>query len=157
MAVLERTITINVPVEKVFNFLIKPESWKEIYPNITEIRDIQSLPTGGYRFSCRFNMFAGMRCEVDTENTDVAVNQRIGYKSTYGIKGKKPVELDETISFSPEDGKTKLTYKAEYKVPVPVVGTLIETVFMKMNERSIKTCVNKILKLKWNRLHKYKN
>jgi len=83
-------------------------------------------------------------CQVDTENTDVAVNQRIGYKSTYGIKGKKPIELDETISFSPEDGKTKLTYKAEYKVPVPVVGTLIEAVFMKMNERMIKTCLNNL-------------
>jgi len=144
MAVLERTITINASVEKVFNFLIKPESWKEIYPKITEIRDVQSLPNGGYRFSYRFNMFAGMRCEVDTENTDVAVNQRIGYKSTCGIKGNKPVELNETISFSPEDGKTKLTYKAEYKVPVPVVGVLIESVLMKINERMIRTCLNNL-------------
>jgi len=144
MAVLEKITTINAPVEKVFNFLIKPESWKDIYPNITEVRDVQSLPTGGYRFSCRFNMFAGMHCEVDTENTDVAVNQRIGYKSTYGIKGKKPVELDETISFSPEDGKTKLTYKAENKVLVPVVGTLIEALLMRMNERMIKTCLNNL-------------
>ena len=144
MAVLEKTTTINAPVEKVFNFLIKPETWKEIYPNITEIRNIQSLPNSGYRFSCRFNMFAGMHCEVDTENTDVAVNQRIGYKSTYGIKGKKPIELDETISFSPEDSKTKLTYKAEYKVPVPVVGTLIEAVLMKMNEWTVKTCLNNL-------------
>jgi carbon monoxide dehydrogenase subunit G len=144
MAVLERTITINAPVEKVFNFLIKPESWKEIYPKITEIRDIQSLPNGGYRFSYRFNMFAGMRCEVDTENTDVVTNQLIGYKNTCGIKGKKSVELNETISFSPEDGKTKLTYKAEYKVPVPVVGVLIESVLMKINERMIRTCLNNL-------------
>ena len=144
MPVLEKTITINAPVEKVFNFLIKPESWKEIYPKITEIRDIQSLPNGGYRFSYRFNMFAGMHCEIDTENTDVVVNQRLAYKNTCGVKGIKRIELDETISFSSEDGKTKLIYRAENKVSVPVIGVLIETFLMKMNERMVKTCLANI-------------
>ena len=47
MAVLDKTIIINAPVEKIFDFLIKPESWKEIYPKITNIEKVESLPTGG--------------------------------------------------------------------------------------------------------------
>ncbi len=43
MAVLEKTNTINAPVDKVFGFLIKPENWKEVDPNIIDIRDVQSL------------------------------------------------------------------------------------------------------------------
>ncbi len=144
MAVLDRTVTINAPVENVFSFLIKPESWKEIYPNITEIKQVESLPSGGYCYHYKFNMFAGIQCEVDTENTNVVANQRLGYHNTCGLIGKKDIELDEDLRFDSEDGKTKLTYHATNKVAIPVVHEIIETLLMKMNDRMLKKCLTNL-------------
>ncbi len=82
MAQLEKTITINAPPDRVFSFLRNPENWEEIYPKITEIKDIQSLPAGGYRYRWKFQMVAGMSCTVESENIDVVSNQLLGYENT---------------------------------------------------------------------------
>ena len=144
MAILDKTIIIDAPVEKIFDFIIKPESWKEIYPKITNIEKVESLPTGGYRYHCKFDMFAGMKCEVDTENTEVVANQRLSYHNTCGLIGKKNIELDEDLRFYSEDGKTKITYHASNKVPVPIIHELIETLLMKMNERMVDKCLTNL-------------
>jgi ligand-binding SRPBCC domain-containing protein len=109
MATLEKSITINAPAKKVFTFLSKPENWKEIYPKITEIRDVNQLLSGGYRYSWRFKMVAGIPCEVRSENTELVANRSIGLKNTCSIGGVRYAELDETLYLNPEDGKTKLT------------------------------------------------
>jgi carbon monoxide dehydrogenase subunit G len=135
MATLEKTITINAPTAKVFTFLSKPENWKEVYPKITEIRDINRLPDGGYRYSWRFKMVAGISCEVRSENTELVANRSIGLKNTCGIGKVRYVELDETLYLHSEDGKTNLTYRAKNRVPVPLIHALFESLFMKMNGR----------------------
>lgn len=144
MSVLDKTIVINAPVEKVYNFLIKPESWKEIYPKITNIEKVESLPDGGYRYHCKFDMFAGMQCEVDTENTEVVSNERIGYHNTCGFLGKKTIDVDELLQFDSENGKTKLTYHATNTVPIPIIHEFIESLLMKMNERMINKCLTNL-------------
>lgn len=137
MATLEKTITINAPTKKVYTFLSKPEHWKEIYPKITEIRDVNQLLSGGYRYSWRFKMVAGIPCEVRSENTQLVANRSIGLKNTCGIGGVRYVELDETLYLHPENGKTKLTYRAKNRVPVPLIHALFESLFMKMNGRRV--------------------
>lgn len=145
MAELDKTIKINAPVDKVFNFIIKPESWKEIYPKITEIKEIESLPGGGYRYFCKLNMFAGIQCEAETENTNVVANQRLEYKSRCGISGIKNIgTYDEVLSFDSENGTTKLTYHASNEVPVPIIHGLIESFIMKMSERMIDKCLSNL-------------
>jgi len=144
MAVLEKTITINAPVDKVFSFLNKPENWKVIYPKITKIRDIQPLPSGGYSYAWRFKMVAGIPCEVMSENTEIVANQRLGIKNRCGIKGVRYVELNETLHLDSEDGKTKLTYRASNKVPVPLIHALFETLFMKMNGRRVNSLLENL-------------
>ncbi len=139
MAVLEKTITINASVNKVYSFLNKPENWKQIYPKITEIKDIQPL-TAGYRYRWKFNMVVGMSCSVDSENTDVVSNQRLGYKNTCGIGGTRVVELNEIFTLNSEKGKTRLDYLANNSVHIPLVGKLFEPLFMEMNDRRIKSC-----------------
>jgi hypothetical protein len=89
-------------------------------------------------------MFAGMKCEVDTENTEVVANKRIAYHNTCGLIGKKNIELDEDLRFDSEDGKTKLTYHASNKVPIPIINEFIETLLMKMNERMVDKCLTNL-------------
>jgi hypothetical protein len=51
MAKLDRSITINAPVEKVFDLVSDPNNMLEIWPNLVEVKDIQRLPisTSGER------------------------------------------------------------------------------------------------------------
>jgi ligand-binding SRPBCC domain-containing protein len=144
MATLEKAITINAPAKKVFTFLSRPQNWKEIYPKITEIRDVNQLLSGGYRYSWKFKMVAGIPCEVRSENTGLVANRSIGLKNICSIGGVRYVELDETLSFHPEDGKTKLTYRAKNRVPVPLIHAPFEFLFMKMNGRRVDSFVSNL-------------
>jgi uncharacterized membrane protein len=43
MAKLEKSVTINAPVEKVFSYVGDPQNQLEWLPGITEVRDSESL------------------------------------------------------------------------------------------------------------------
>ena len=72
---------------------------------------------------------AGMKFNGSSENTEVVQNERTVTESTGGI--------DSTITwtFQPEDGGTNVTVEAEYKVPVPLLGKLAESVIVRQNQK----------------------
>jgi Polyketide cyclase / dehydrase and lipid transport len=133
MAVLEKTCTINAPVDKVFSFLINPKNWKEIDPNIIEIRNVQSLPNGGYRLLCKYKLIGGLHSEYDIEYTDVISNELFSYRYTCF----KYIKVHEVLSFKSENGKTNLTYKIINNVHIPLINALIEKLFIKMYEPTL--------------------
>jgi len=140
MAVLEKTCTINAPVDKVFSFLIKPENWKKIDPKIIEITDVQSLPNGGYRFSCKYKIVGGLHYAFDIEYTGVKSNERFSYRYTCC----KYIKVDEVLSFTSENGKTNLTYKIISNVHIPLINALLEKLFMKMYEPMLPTFLDNL-------------
>ena len=130
MAKLERTITINAPVEKVFAYWTQPTNLPEIWPSLVEVKDVQRLPNGGNRLQGVYRM-AGMRFEVTSEDTEYVTNQRTVTKVEGGIEGTI------TWIFQPEDGGTRLITKWEYTVPIPLLGRLADTFIVKQNEREV--------------------
>ncbi len=48
MARVERSITINAPVEKVFAYIIDPTNELESIPSITDIRNVKGEGVGGF-------------------------------------------------------------------------------------------------------------
>jgi len=127
MATIKKSIKINAPVEKVFEYANKPENLPEIWPSMIEAKDIQPLPNGGYKFRWVYKM-AGMRFNGTSVDTEVVPNERTVTQSTGGI------ESTITWVFEPEDGGTKVTSLAEYKIPVPLLGKIAEAIIVKMNE-----------------------
>jgi len=127
MATIKKSIQINAPVEKVFEYAEKPEILPEIWPSIVEVKNIKELPNGGYSFDWVYKM-AGMRFTGSSEHTEVVPNERTVSLSTGGI--------DSTITweYQPVDGGTKFTTTVEYKVPIPLLGKLAESIIVKMNE-----------------------
>ncbi|MBF0566119.1 MAG: hypothetical protein HQK89_12850, partial [Nitrospirae bacterium] len=109
---LIKSIVINAPLEKVFDFLNKPENLKEIYPRIVEILDITPLANSCHTYRWKFSMVAGIQREVVSENTEIIPNKKISTKNTCGLKGWKFVFIDETMEFDTINGKTKIVYKA---------------------------------------------
>jgi len=127
MAKVEKTITINAPVEKVFGYVNEPTNLPEIWPSMVEAKDVQRLPNGGNSFGWVYKM-AGMRFEGTSEDTEVVANQRVVSKSKGGI------ESTITWTFQPEASGTKVTFEAEYTVPIPLLGKLAEAFIVKQNE-----------------------
>ena len=128
MAKIEKTITINAPVEKVFGYWEEPTNRPEVWPSLVEVKDVERLPSGGARHRWVYKM-AGVRFEGTSEDTEVIANQRVVSKSKGGI------ESTITWTFQPEAGGTKLTVEVEYTVPVPLLGKLAEAFIVKQNER----------------------
>ena len=128
MAKGETTITINAPVEDVFSCIDEPSNLPEIWPGMVEAKDVQRLPNGGNSFRWVYKM-AGMRFEGTSEDTEYVVNQRVVSKTKGGI------ESTVTWTLQPEASGTKVTFEAEYSVPIPLLGKLAEAFIVKQNER----------------------
>ena len=104
MAKVEKTVTINAPVEKVFDYIKQKTNLPEIWPSMVEAKDVQSLPNGGDSFRWVYKM-AGMRFEGSSEDIEYIANQRIVSKNRGGI--------DSTITWTvkPEAKGTKVTFR----------------------------------------------
>ena len=132
MAKAVKTITINAPVEKVFAYIGEPTNLPEIWPSMVEAKDVQRLPNGGTSFRWVYKM-AGVRFEGTSEDTEYVANQRVVSKTKGGI------ESTVTWTVEPEAGGTKVTFEAEYIVPIPLLGKLAEAFIVKQNEREAET------------------
>ena len=128
MTKVEKTITVNAPAEKIYNYVGKVENLPEVWPSLVEVMDVQSLPNGGNRNRWAYKM-AGMRLEGASEDTERVPNERIVSKTKGGA------ESTQTWVFQPEAGGTKVTFVVEYTVPIPVLGKIAEAIIVKMNDR----------------------
>ena len=126
MAKIVKSIKINAPVEKVFEYCV-PDNITEIWPSLVEVKNIKELPNGGHSFDWVYKM-AGMRLNGSSEDIEVVPNERTVSLSTGGI------ESTITWEYQPMDDGTKFTATTEYKVPIPLLGKLAESIIVKMNE-----------------------
>jgi uncharacterized membrane protein len=127
MAKMEKSVTINAPVQKVFDFMADPRNLPEVWPSMVEVKDVQPAPAGGYNFGWTYKM-AGMRFEGASETTEFIANQHNVTESKKGIQSKF------TWDYKPEAGGTKLNVRVEYTVPVPLLGKLAEAFIIKQND-----------------------
>lgn len=127
MATVNKSIPISAPVEKVFEYINTPTNLPEIWPSMIDAKDIQRLPNGGNKFRWVYKM-AGMRFEGISEDIDVVPHQQVVSKTEGGL------ESTVTWALQPEGEGTKVTFQAEYKVPIPLLGKLAEAIIVKLNE-----------------------
>ena len=63
---IDKEVTVNAPIEQIFNYISEPSNPPEFWPSLMEIKDIQSLPNGGYSARWTYKML-GMRFEGTAE------------------------------------------------------------------------------------------
>jgi uncharacterized membrane protein len=125
MATIESSVTINAPIEKVFEYS-KPENLPEIWPSLVEVKNVKQLPNGGYSWDWVYKM-AGMTFNGSSEHTEFVPNERTVSKST-------GIESTITWSYESVGEGTKMTTHTEYKIPIPLLGKVAEAFIVKMNE-----------------------
>ena len=126
MAKLTKSITIDAPVEKVFDYVSDSTNLPEIWPSLMEMKDVKHLPDGTTTDSWTYKM-AGIQLKGTTV-TKYVENKSVISKTEGGVKST------QIWTFEPEDGGTKATFEVEYTVPIPVVGKLAEAIVVKMND-----------------------
>ena len=117
MSQVLRKTTIHAPAEKIFKYLEDKNHFPEFWPSMMEVSDIRDLPTGGKHFHWVYKM-AGVRFEGDTDEIEFIPNKKMVGENLKGIESRITWELEE----HGED--TDLTFQAEYKVPLPLVGKM---------------------------------
>ena len=136
MSKMEMSVTINAPVEKVFEYVSNPENLPEIWPSLIEVNNVKVQPNGDYSYDYVYKM-VGVRLTGSSEDTVVS-NERIVSVSTGGIESKI------TFLFQPEDGGTNFTVEAEYTVPVPVLGKFAEAVIVRQAENEVEIILDNL-------------
>jgi uncharacterized protein YndB with AHSA1/START domain len=106
MALIDTSITINQPVEKVFGFLSNPENLKSIQQGVTGITLTTSGPIGvGTKYKISGEVM-GRKFDIENEIVAYEVNKKISIK-TPAPPPASPVT--NTYTFEPAGGGTKVT------------------------------------------------
>jgi uncharacterized membrane protein len=126
---IERAITIDAPVEEVFDYWASPEHLMD-WPNLVHVTDIQQLPNGGASYRWVYNL-DGMRLDGTVEDVKVVTNQR----KVSRIRGAIDILL--TARFQSQSSGTKVMVETEYSVPIPVLGKVAEAFIIQGMTREI--------------------
>lgn len=132
MARLVKSIVIGASAEEICGYVNTPTNLPEIWPGMVEATDVQPLPNGGKRFHWVYKM-AGMRFEGDSEDTEFIRDERVVSETRGGIHSTV------TWMLQAEGDGTKVTFEAEYTVPVPLLGKLAEAFIVRVNEHEAET------------------
>ena len=114
-------------MEKVFEYSTNPKNLPEIWPSLVEVKNIKKLENGGKSYDWVYKM-AGMNFKGSSEDIEVIPNKRVVSTSSVGIESTVKWE------YQPVDDGTIMTSTIEYKVPVPLLRKLAESIIVKINE-----------------------
>ncbi len=135
MATLTRSITIDAPVEKVFDYALDIRNlW--VIPDVG-LADVDQKPEGVGSTARIFAHFLGIHFTMKLEILEVVRPDKIVLK----ISSNTPDRPMWTLTSEPVEDGTKLTMLGEWHINVPGVGGPME----EMQARSHKTVVDGIL------------
>lgn len=72
---IEKAVEINAPVEEVFTYVTDPTHLPEYHPGIAEVKDVERLPNGGYRYRT-IDKVLGFRVKSTWEDVEFVRNER---------------------------------------------------------------------------------
>jgi uncharacterized protein YndB with AHSA1/START domain len=130
MPKIAKTISINAPAEKIFDYWTDPANLPEFWPSVVEVKDRQRLPNGGNTFRWVYKM-VGMRFEGASDDVEYVANQRTVTESKGGIDSTVRMTLE------PEGDGTQVAFEVESTVPVPLLGKLAEAAFVKLSQNEM--------------------
>ena len=129
MPKIEKSITINAPVKKVFEYVSNAELMPEWLPGMVEVKNVNSTEEGvGSTYKWIYKM-AGIRFEGESISEEYMPEKKMVTRS------KGSINSLWTWNFEPHNDGTKINLVVEYTVPVPVLGKIAEALVLKQNTR----------------------
>jgi uncharacterized protein YndB with AHSA1/START domain len=125
MTRIEHSVIIQAPIEKVFSYTADYQKWSEWFEGVSDFRATTTVSQGnGARYAYKARMM-GVSAKIETEIHDFQLNR--GWK---GVATKGMPHLTQWI-FEPITEGTKFTYILEYDMPIPLLCSLLDSLFMK--------------------------
>lgn len=117
----QKTININAPIERVFDFWRNPENFPHFMTNVREVRDL-----GEGRSQWTVAGPAGASVRWRATMTRLVSNELIAWKSEPG----SAIANAGIVKFEPgPSGGTRVTVRVSYNPPAGAIGHLIATIF----------------------------
>lgn len=125
MTKIERTINIEAPVEKVFDYVSNYQNWEAFYEGISDVTPItENTLSSGSKFIYKTKVI-GMQFAVGTEFCDFVKNEGWTGKSFKGVPHRTQ------WVFKSAGGYTEFTHSVDYKLPLYYGGAIFDHLFMK--------------------------
>ena len=137
MGTVRKSIRIQAPVDRVFDYMTDPTHLPDIWPSLVEVTNAEHSPGGEHRFDWVYKL-AGLRLKGHAETVDTEKNKRVVVKSEKGI----PSTFRWT--YAGENGETDLTLEIEYGVPIPLLEKLAKPALRKLNEHEAVLLLNNL-------------
>ena len=131
------SISINAPVDIVFNFIVNPYNMPGVWPSLIEARNVKIQDEGGYTYDWTYKML-GMSFKGSTKTIKYIPNQSLVDQTVKGLESKF------TWTFEPDNRATILNVEVEYNIPFPLLGKLAESIIVRQNGREAKVMFNNI-------------
>jgi len=125
MTRVESTVEIKAPVTEVFSYASDWQHWEEWWQGVSAFRPTTEVGRGnGARYAYKAWM-AGISVDIETEVHDFVENA--GWR---GEVTKGPPHRTRWV-FQGMGNTTRFTYILEYKVPVPLLGPLLDSLLVR--------------------------
>jgi ribosome-associated toxin RatA of RatAB toxin-antitoxin module len=139
MAEIQKTISMNVPVEEAFNFVANTHNLVEVWPSLSQVRDWKRDERGIGEFGYTYQM-AGFKYNGTNRDREFVRNKRIVTESQGGL------QAIITWEFEPISGGTQVTFKGEYNVSIPLFGNMIAERIAALNAIEVEALLKNIKK-----------
>lgn len=125
MTRIERTVIIDAPVEEVFRYAADYRTWDRWFEGVSDFRPTTHITQGnGARYAYKARLL-GVSASVETEIHDFVDSRGWTGTATKGMPHRA------FWHFEPAGRSTRFTYALEYRLPVPLVGPLLDALFIK--------------------------
>jgi len=132
MSKISKSIDIDAPAERVWEFMTQPENLPSIWPSLVEVSNVQRKNDGTHSFDWVYKM-AGVRFSGHSESSDVDQHRHIVVKNERGI----PSTFN--WRYEAKGQKTHLELDLEYSIPGKILSKVAEPVVHRINEREAET------------------
>lgn len=132
MKKIEKSVLINAPINRVFEFLTDPNNYPAIWPSMVEVKNAKREPEGKHSFDWTYKM-VGIQFHGHADASDVEKNRRVVSKNEAGIPSTF------VWTYQEKDGGTEVGLSVEYELPKNVLTKLAEPLVHRLNEREADT------------------
>jgi uncharacterized protein YndB with AHSA1/START domain len=136
---IEHSVVIQAPVDQVFRYAADHQKWSEWYEGVSNVRTTTAAAGGNkvrYAYTVRV---MGLSAEVETEIHDFSQNRGWTGIATKGLPHRT------TWIFEPFGTGTRFTHVVEGHVPLPLVGFLLDSLFLRPQwDKIVKTSLENL-------------
>jgi len=121
---IEKSVEIPAPVEQVFSYAADYRKWPEWFEGVSDVENTTAVSQGdGARYAYNVRILA-VTARVETEIHDFVQNRGWKGVSTKGVPHRTKWVFERT------GAATRFTYVVEGHLPVPLLGSLCDSLFL---------------------------